>query len=53
MKPGVVGLDDVHINVWKCLGEQVLVMVTKLFNKIIGINKMSREWRRVFIYLYY
>jgi hypothetical protein len=35
-----MGLDDILIKVWRCLGDLAIVWLTKMF------NKMSKEWRR-------
>jgi hypothetical protein len=41
-----LGLDDISIEVWRCLGDIAIVWLTKLFNIIFQSNKMSDEWRR-------
>jgi hypothetical protein len=46
MKTGkTLGPDDILIEVWRCLGDIVIVWLTKLFNIIFRSNKMSDEWR--------
>jgi hypothetical protein len=47
MKGGkAMGPDGIPIEVWRCLGERIVVWLTKLFNLIFRSNKMSEEWRR-------
>ena len=47
MKMGkAVGLDEIPIEVWKCLGDVGVCWLTNLFNKILSSNKLPREWRR-------
>ena len=47
MKCGkAVGPDDIPIEVWKCLGEQGITWLTKLFNVILKTKKMPDEWRK-------
>jgi hypothetical protein len=41
-----LGSDDIPIEVWRCLRDIVIVLLTKLFNIIFRSNKMSDEWRR-------
>jgi Reverse transcriptase (RNA-dependent DNA polymerase) len=41
-----LGLDDIPIEVWRCLGGIAIVRLTKLFNTIFRSNKMPDEWRR-------
>jgi hypothetical protein len=41
-----LGPDDIPIEVWRCLRDIVIVLLTKLFNIIFRSNKMSDEWRR-------
>jgi hypothetical protein len=38
--------DDIPIEVRRCLGDIVIMWLTKLFNIIFRSNKMSDEWRR-------
>jgi hypothetical protein len=38
--------DDIPIEVRRCLGDMVIMWLTKLFNIIFRSNKMSDEWRR-------
>ena len=40
----VVGLDNILIEVWKCLGAKGISWLTKLFNEIMRSKKMSDEW---------
>ncbi|KAL0906721.1 hypothetical protein M5K25_025237 [Dendrobium thyrsiflorum] len=47
MKCGkAVGPDDIPIEVWKCLGEDGISWLTKLFNIILKTKKMPDEWRK-------
>jgi len=40
-----VGLDLIHVEIWKCLGEEGLDWLTDLFNVILRTVKMPKEWR--------
>ena len=47
MKGGkAMGPDGIPIQVWRCLGDIVIVWLTKLFNLIFRSNKIPEEWRR-------
>jgi hypothetical protein len=47
MKGGkAMGPDEIPIEVWRSLGDVVIVWLTKLFNPIFQSNKMPDEWRR-------
>jgi hypothetical protein len=47
MKGGkAMGPDVIHIEVWRTLGDVAIVWLTKLFNLIFQLNKMSDEWRQ-------
>ena len=47
MKNGkTVGLDDVLVEVWKCLGETVAELLMKHFNMILDSEMMPEEWRK-------
>ena len=47
MKGGkAMGPDGIPIEVWRCLGNIAIVLLTKLFNHIFRSNKMPDEWRR-------
>jgi hypothetical protein len=47
MKGGkAMGPDGIPIEVWRNLGDVVIVWLTKLFNFIFRLNKMPDEWRR-------
>jgi hypothetical protein len=47
MKGGkVMGPDGIPIEVWRSLRDVTIVWLTKLFNLIFQLNKMSDEWRR-------
>ena len=39
------GPDQIPVEVWKCLGEEGLKWLTKLFNIIFRTAKKPREWR--------
>ena len=41
-----VGLDNIAIEVWKCLREKGISWLKKLFNKIMWSKKISDYWRR-------
>jgi hypothetical protein len=41
-----MGPDGIPIEVWRTLGGVVIVWLTKLFNLIFRLNKMSDEWRQ-------
>ena len=47
MKNGkAVGPDDILVEVWECLGESALKLLTKLYNnRTMESEKMSEEWR--------
>jgi hypothetical protein len=46
MKGGkAMGSDGIPIEVWRTLGDVVIVWLTKLFNLIFRSNKMPNEWR--------
>ena len=48
MKMGkFVGPDKFPIEVVKCLSDVVVYWLTNLFNKILSVNKISGEWRRI------
>jgi ribosomal protein L20A (L18A) len=40
-----VGPDQIPVEVWKCLGDEGVNMLTTLFNKILSGAKMPEEWR--------
>ncbi|XP_051786647.1 uncharacterized protein LOC127528918 [Erpetoichthys calabaricus] len=47
MKNGkAVGLDDIPVEAWRCLGEMAMEILTRLFNGILESERMSEEWRR-------
>ena len=37
--------NNIPIEVWKCMGEEDISWLTKLFNAILKSKKMSDEWR--------
>uniref|UniRef100_A0A3Q1H8M5 Deoxyribonuclease n=1 Tax=Acanthochromis polyacanthus TaxID=80966 RepID=A0A3Q1H8M5_9TELE len=43
-----VGADDIPVEVWKCPGEVAVELLTRLFNKILGSEKMLVPILRVF-----
>lgn len=46
MKSGkALGPDDIHVEIWKCLGEVAIGFLTGLFNRILDSEKMPGEWR--------
>jgi hypothetical protein len=47
MKRGkIVGLDEISIEVWKCLGDVGVCLLTNLCNQILSVNKMPSKWSR-------
>ena len=47
MKIGeALGLDGIPIEAWKCMGDDDLSWLTKLFNKIFRTKKIPDEWRK-------
>ncbi|KAK3545436.1 hypothetical protein QTP70_007637, partial [Hemibagrus guttatus] len=47
MKSGkAVGLDDIPVEVWKCLGEAAVEFLANLFNRVLESERMPEEWRR-------
>jgi hypothetical protein len=53
MKGGkAMGPDGIPIEVWRCLGDIVIVWLTKLFNHIFRSNKMPDEWRSILVPIY-
>ncbi|KAK3556166.1 hypothetical protein QTP70_005568 [Hemibagrus guttatus] len=46
MKSGkAVGPDDILVEVWKCLGEAEVELLTSLFNRVLESERMPEEWR--------
>ena len=46
MKNGkAVGPDDIPVEVWKCLGEIALEVLTKLYNRTMESERMPEDWR--------
>ncbi len=46
MKSGkAVGLNDIPIEAWKCLGEVGIQWLTRLSNRILETRKMPDVWR--------
>jgi len=47
MKIGkTLGPDGIPIEAWKCMGDDGLSWLTKLFNKILRTKKIPDEWRK-------
>ena len=47
MKKGkAAGLDELPVEVWKCMGKMGIKSLTKLFNKLLMSERMPEEWRR-------
>jgi len=42
----VVGSDNIPFEVWKCLGDEGVGRLIKLFNKIMKSKQMSDEWKK-------
>ena len=42
----VVGLDELPVEVWKCMGETGIEFLTRLLNKLLMGERMPEEWRR-------
>ena len=46
MKGGkAIGPDGIPIEVWRCLGDVVIVWLIKLFNIIFQTSNIPKEWR--------
>ncbi|XP_022023814.1 uncharacterized protein LOC110924083 [Helianthus annuus] len=41
-----IGLDNIPIEAWLCLGEEGVQWLTSLFNLIFSSGKMADQWRR-------
>ena len=47
MKKGKAdGLDELPVEVWKCMGEVGIEFLTRLFNRLFMGERMPEEWRR-------
>ena len=47
MKSGkAVGPDDIPVEVWKCLGEVAVGLLTRLFNRILETDRIPDKWRK-------
>ena len=47
MKNGkAVEPDEIPVEVWKCVGEPAVKLLTRLFNKMLTGEKMPDEWRK-------
>lgn len=40
-----VGPDDIPVEVWKCRGKVEVKFWTRLFNKILAIDRIPEEWK--------
>ena len=47
-----MGLNNIPIKVWKCLGEKAIIWLTYLFNEILRSKRMPEEWRGTLIPIY-
>ena len=48
MKKGkAVGPDELPVEIWKCMREIEIKVLTKLFNRLLVGERMPEEWRRV------
>ena len=45
MKNEKAVVDDIPVEVWKCLGESALKFLTKLYNRTMEGERMPEEWR--------
>ena len=45
MKNGKAVVDDIPVEVWKCLGERALKFLTKLYNRTMEGERIPEEWR--------
>ena len=45
-KDKAIGLDELPVEVWKCMGEMGIKFFTKLFNRLLMGERMPEEWRR-------
>ena len=52
-KSKVVGLDELPVEVWKCMGEMGIEFLTRLFNRLLMGERMPEEWRRSVLILIY
>ena len=54
-KDKAVGPDELPVNVWKCMGEMGIKVLTRLLNTLLVGERMPEEWRRsvlIPIYMY-
>ena len=42
-----VGLEELPVEVWKCMGETGIEVLTRLLNKLLVGERMPEEWRRI------
>jgi hypothetical protein len=47
-----MGPDGIPIETWRCLKDNYIVWITKLFNHIFWLNKMSGEWTIILVPIY-
>ena len=45
-KDKAVGPDELPVEVWKCMGEMGIKILTRLFNRLLMGERMPEEWRR-------
>ena len=46
IKGKAFGLDELPVEVWKCMGEMGIKFLTRLFNRLLMGERMPEEWRR-------
>ena len=47
MKKGkVIGLNELPVEVWKCMGKMAIKFLTRLFNRLLMGEWMPKEWRK-------
>ena len=47
MKKGkAIGPDELPVEVWKCMGKMRIKFLTRLFNRLLMVERMPEEWRR-------
>ena len=45
-KGKAVGLDELPVEVWKCMGKIGIEFLTRLFNRLLMGERIPEEWRR-------
>ena len=48
-KGKAAGLDELPVEVWKCMGKMGIKFLTRLFNRLLVGERMPEEWRRSFL----